>query len=122
MYIFIFLAKQYCLGKTGGLCSDDGRDFVTTIDDCKNSVPYLKEDYPKVKFASVAHADDKPKGCYLLVGSQTLWFNERTGSPASKRAQVCTSCPPGAYFFTKHILKAKYYKINDFNIQISFYF
>ena len=95
--------KEYCLGKTGGRCSEDGKDAVTTEDECIKSVFNLRKQYPSVEYSMSVSMSTRPQGCYMVVNSQKLYFNNLANSGSLSnfrdRAQVCTSCLSGAYFF-----------------------
>ena len=84
---------EYFLARKGGLCSEIKTvtfSEVKTLKECKIAVAVIKKTVPAAKFQAEEKEASWPKGCYLYIITNGVYFNTDSAGKAHDSArQIC---------------------------------
>jgi len=91
--------EKYFLARKGGLCSEIKTvtfSEVKTLKECKIAVAVIKKTVPAAKFQAEEKEAGWPKGCYLYIITNGVYFNTDSAGKAHDSArQICEDAVTG---------------------------
>ena len=93
IYRYTFFCLEYFLSRKGGLCANIKTvtfSAVNTLKECKIAVATIQKTVSTAKFAAEETDANWPKGCYLYIVTNGVYFNKDSAGKAHDSArQIC---------------------------------